>query len=93
MVHVIDSFCFTLLQWMRTTDFLHATATLPRQFLGYSFPTVRQATAQSLYIRFLEVPKLQKKTFTQPQGGPQLVTNAVITPLNSLLNMGFPGVK
>lgn len=59
MVPVIGSFCFTLLQWMRTTDFLHATATLPRQFLGYSFPTVRQATAQSLYIRFLEVPKLQ----------------------------------
>eukprot|EP00435_Cladocopium_sp_Y103_P064862 s61_g26.t1 len=24
------------------------------QFLGYSFPTVRQATAQALYIRFLE---------------------------------------
>lgn len=33
-----------------------------------------------------------RNVFTQPQGGPQLVTNAVITPLNSLLNMGLPGV-
>ena len=66
----------------------------PRQFLGYSFPTVRQATAQALYIRFLEVPKLQFEMSSRKlQGGPQLVTNAIITPLNSLLNMGFPGVK
>ena len=32
-----------------------ASASLaPRQFLGFSFPTVRQATAQALYIRLLE---------------------------------------
>ena len=52
-------------------------AKLPRQFLGYSFPTVRQATAQALYIRFLEVPKLQKKVFSQPQGGPPTSYNWV----------------
>ena len=55
------------------------------QFLGYSFPTVRQATAQALYIRFLE--EEGHLDLSKAPEAPHLVSSEDLHSISELLSL------